>query len=104
MRGRAPAFLAVCLVAAAASPAVTHAAQTLEPRSATVDADGAAELMAQGIDIAESGFRRGEGDQDVQFAATDAQVAKIEGDGIAVDDLPIDKPRAKSAAAGDSPN
>src|SRR4051794_29872248 len=108
MRGRTPALLTACLVAAVVSPAVSRASETLEPRSATVDGDGAAQLMARGIDITESGFRPGDGEQKVQFAATDSLVEKIESDGIAVDDLPIDKapPKsaAKSAVADESPN
>lgn len=78
MRGRAPAILAAGLLAVAAIPSVAAAADSLEPRSAIVDADGAAHLMAQGFDIAETGYELDKGEQQIQFVATDAQAAKLE--------------------------
>ncbi|HWK25948.1 MAG TPA: hypothetical protein VNS09_05255 [Solirubrobacter sp.] len=54
--------------------------------------------MARDFDVAETGFDPAMGRQEVQFAATDAQVAKLEGEGLDVEDPPIDKPKRKSAA------
>jgi hypothetical protein len=105
MRSRAPVALLASLAACALVPAAASADAGLAPYKAQVTAAGAATLNAEGIDVAEGGFDASKsGAQSVEFAATGKQVAELGKLGIDAAPLPIDKPAAKSAALGDSPN
>ena len=105
MRLRARTLLLTSLAACAVSPSVASAADTLKPYSAEVTADEAALLQERGFDIQEGGFDNSKaGEQKVEIAATGAQGAELARLGIELEPLAIDKPVAKSAALGDSPN
>jgi hypothetical protein len=105
MRLRAPALLLASLAACAISPAAASAADSLLPYSAEVTAEQAGLLNDQGFDIAESGFDATDGSsQNVEFVATQRQVAGLKRDGIAAAPMELDPPMPKSKAFGDSPN
>ena len=103
MRSRAPVALLACVAGFAATPAVASAADTLEPYKATVTSAQAADLKSKGFDIQEGGAD-GSAVQELEIVASDKQAAQLEASGIELEGLAIDKPVAKSAALGDSPN
>src|SRR5687767_7935182 len=105
MRARASALLLASLAACAIAPSAASAADSLMPYSAEVTAAQAGQLNDEGFDIGESGFdASGAATQEVQFVATQEQIAELRRDGIDAERLALDKPRTKSAARGDSPN
>jgi hypothetical protein len=105
MRSRASALMLAPLVALALAPAAAHAADTLSPYKAQVTAAQAADLKTQGFDIQEANVSTDDGPlQDVELIASDSQVKDLAADGIDLAPLAIDKPVAKSAALGSSPN
>ncbi|HEY6891679.1 MAG TPA: M14 family zinc carboxypeptidase [Solirubrobacter sp.] len=105
MRSRASALMLAPLVALALAPAAAHAADTLSPYKAQVSAAQAADLKTQGFDVQEANVSTDDGPlQDVELIASDSQVKDLAADGIDLAPLPVDKPVAKSAALGNSPN
>src|SRR5262245_61639376 len=104
MRSRASALMLAPLVALALAPSAAHAADTLSPYKATVSAAQVADMKNQGYDVQEAGATGDEGLQNVELIASDSQRKALEADGIDLAALPVDKPVAKSAALGDSPN
>src|SRR4051812_27956180 len=105
MRSRAPAMLCAAIAACLMLPAAGWAADTGKPYSAEVTPAQAADLKARGFDLEEALVDPTDtGIREVQIIATDKQRAALEGDGMDLSALAIDKPVAKSKALGDSPN
>src|SRR4051812_23816534 len=104
MRSRASALMLAPLVALALAPAAAHAADTLSPYKAQVSAEQLADMKSQGFDVQEAGADGSGGLTDVELIASDKQAATLEADGVDLAPLAIDKPVAKSAALGNSPN
>ncbi|HEX6027065.1 MAG TPA: M14 family zinc carboxypeptidase, partial [Solirubrobacter sp.] len=105
MRSRAPVALLASLAACVLVPAAASADDGLAPYQAQVTADEVAVLKDRGFDVGEGGFDSSKSSaQTVEFAATSKQVEQLDKLGIEAEPLPSEKPVAKSAALGDSPN
>ena len=105
MRSRAPAVLCVAIAACLTAPAAVRAADTGAPYAADVTGTQAAELKDQGFDLEEAIVDPADtGTREVQIVATDKQKAALESDGIDLQSLAGDKPLAKTASLGNSPN
>ena len=106
MRSRAPVALLACLAGLCATPAAASAAapETLAPYTVDATPSQLMELHERGFDVSEGGADGSNGTQPIDIVATPKQVAALEQAGIEAEALPIDAPKTKSAALGDSPN
>ena len=106
MRSRAPVALLACLAGLCATPAAASAAapETLAPYTVDATPSQLMELHERGFDVSEGGAEGSNGTQPIDIVATPKQIASLEQAGIEAEALPIDAPKTKSAAAGDSPN
>jgi hypothetical protein len=110
MRSRAPALLAASILTLALAPAAASAAKVeganIAPYKIVVDsADEAAILADIGYDMHESGYDNGDASsQELGVFLSPREAATLEAKGVATEAVPIEAPRAKNLAKGDSPN